>query len=389
MSRAPLPDRGGTLDNVQALRGVAVLLVVFFHLHGLESTFVEGVRLLPDLCRIGRGGVDLFFVISGLVMVVSTRRGRSGRPGEPGRFLLRRGLRIYPLYWFYSILSLSVFLLPAGSVGATWNEVDLLPSFLLWPQEKPPLLGVGWTLWHELYFYAVFALLLIGGQAGLARRIILWAGLVVAGGWAYWRWLNPPAVSLLRIATDPMTLEFAAGALIGWRLVQGGGRRGGWPVLLGGVTLWAGAAVFLPEGLTGNVPDRWQRVFLLGIPAALLVYGAAALEADRSWLLPRWLVWTGQASYSIYLSHILVLAVGRRLWFAVVERGHLAADGWLDGLDNLLALALFLGAVLAVGTMSYRLLEAPLMRTVRARLASLRSSLSSDAAGSPPRSGEP
>lgn len=388
MNRAPLPDRRETLDNVQALRGVAVLLVVFFHLHGLESTFVEGVRLLPDLCRAGRGGVDLFFVISGLVMVVSTR-GRSGRPGEPGRFLLRRGLRIYPLYWFYSILSLSVFLLPAGSVTAAWNEVDLLPSFLLWPQEKPPLLGVGWTLWHELYFYAVFALLLIGGQAGLARRIILWAGLVVAGGGAYWRWLDPPAVSLLRIATDPMTLEFAAGALIGWRLVQGGGRRWGWPVLLGGVALWAGAAVFLPEGLTGSVPDRWQRVFLLGVPAALLVYGAAALEADRSWLLPRWLVWTGQASYSIYLSHTLVLAVGRRLWFAVAERGHLAAGGWLDGLDNLLALVLFLGAVLAVGTMSYRLLEAPLMHTVRARLASARSSVSSDGSGSPPRSGEP
>ncbi|MEW6756106.1 MAG: acyltransferase family protein, partial [Candidatus Latescibacterota bacterium] len=113
MSGQP-PSRRETLDNVQALRGVAVLLVLLFHLHGLESGFVEGVRLLPDLCRAGRGGVDLFFVISGLVMVVSTR-GRCGQPGEPRRFLLRRALRIYPVYWVYSLLTLSVYLLPAGS----------------------------------------------------------------------------------------------------------------------------------------------------------------------------------------------------------------------------------------------------------------------------------
>ncbi|MEW6756473.1 MAG: acyltransferase, partial [Candidatus Latescibacterota bacterium] len=254
------------------------------------------------------------------------------------------------------------------SVAGAWQEVDLLPSFLLWPQEKAPLLGVGWTLWHELYFYAVFALLLLGKEAALARRLAVWAALVVVGGLAYGRWLDPPAVSLLRIATDPLTLEFAAGCLIGWRLRQGQGQRWAWPALLGGAAAGLVVAPLAPEGLTGSVPDRWVRVLLLGIPAALLVYGAAALERGAGFVLPRWLVWTGGASYSIYLGHTLVLAVGRRLWFAVAEKGHVAAGGWLDGVDNVIAFGLLVGAVLAVGAASYRLLEYPLMEAARSRL---------------------
>ena len=132
-------NRGVRLENVQALRGVAVLLVMMFHLHGLESLFVRGAHLLPSACGIGRGGVDLFFVISGLVMVVSTH-GRWGGLRTGGRFLLRRILRIYPLYWLYSLATLSVFLLPAGQVSDIWRQADLSASFLLWPQEKAPLL---------------------------------------------------------------------------------------------------------------------------------------------------------------------------------------------------------------------------------------------------------
>jgi exopolysaccharide production protein ExoZ len=357
----------GKLENVQALRGVAVLLVLFFHLHGLEDFYVEGVHLLPDLCSIGRCGVDLFFVISGVVMVVSTQ-GRFGRWEETRNFFLRRALRIYPLYWIYSIASLSVYLLPSGQVGGSWGQVDLLASFALWPQEVAPLLGVGWTLWHELYFYGIFALLLLDREEGVERWLGTWVVLLVAGGLAYWQWLTPPAISLLRIATDPMTLEFVAGCLIGKAVIRGGCHRWGWPSLLGGIALWGVAWWFYPEELSGSVPDRWLRVALLGVPAVLVLYGGVALEVGRKWMMPRWLVLTGYASYSIYLSHTLVLAVGRRMWFTVVERGYVGVDGWVDGIDNGVAIVLLVVLVLGVGRVSYNFVEKPILAMVRRQL---------------------
>ena len=361
------PARAGstpqTLQNVEALRGVAVLLVVLFHLYGMETHYVAGVHLLPTFLRMGRGGVDLFFVISGVVMVVSTR----GRPGEPGRFLLRRVLRIYPLYWFFSLLTLTVYVLPAAAENSVWRDANLLASFLLWPQEKAPLLSVGWTLWHELYFYLVFAALIGGRRPRLVRGVVAWSAFVAVGGLAYATFIEPAGWPLLRIATDPLTFEFVAGCLIGWRLGRGG-LRGGAAALLCGIGLGCVAAVVYPEGLTDSLPDRWARAALLGVPAALVVYGAVALDAERGWRFPRWLVLVGAASYSIYLSHMLVLAVGRRAWFLVVPNGHVASGGVLDGADNVVAIAVLLAAVLATGAASYRLLERPLMQRVRQRL---------------------
>jgi exopolysaccharide production protein ExoZ len=357
----------GKLENVQALRGMAVLLVLFFHLHGLENTLVEGAHLLPDLGRIGRCGVDLFFAISGVVMVVSTQ-GRFGQWSEARGFLVRRALRIYPLYWIYSIASLSVYLLPSGQVGNSWGQVDLLASFALWPQEVAPLLGVGWTLWHELYFYVIFALLLLGREDRIERRLGVWVVVLVAGGLAYWQWLTPPAMSLLRIATDPMTLEFVAGCFVGRAMIRGGCQRWGWPSLIGGLALWWVAAWFYPEELSGSVPDRWLRVALLGMPAVLVLYGGVALELGRRWMMPRWLVLTGYASYSIYLSHTLVLAVGRRIWFALVEKERVGVDGWLERADNAVAMAVLVALVLGVGWISYRFVEEPMLMMVRRKL---------------------
>ena len=355
------------LENVQALRGVAVLLVVFYHLHGLEEFYVAGPHLLPDLCRIGGCGVDLFFVISGLVMVVSTQ-GRFGSWQEARRFFVRRALRIYPLFWVFSLATMGVYLLPAGQASNVWGEVNLLASVALWPQEITPLLIVSWTLWHELYFYGVFGVLLSGREQALRRGLVLWVVALVMAGGLYWWWQQ--AVSPLRIATDPMTLEFIAGCLMGQVLIRGGCRKWGALSLVAGFVLWGLAWWFYPVDLDATVPDRWLRLAFLGIPAMLVLYGGVALERGRRWRMPRWLVRIGYASYSIYLSHMLVLAVGRRMWFAVIDGGHIQGAGWLDLVDNGVALTGLLALVLAVGGLSYRLIEQWLAAATRRLLSS-------------------
>src|SRR5262245_65089484 len=99
----PLAGRrqGEKIEAIQALRGVAVLAVVAFHSLVFERKYSGGDLVLPGWFRFGESGVDLFFVISGFVMVTVTR-GRFGKFNEVVRFLWSRATRIYPTFWFRS-----------------------------------------------------------------------------------------------------------------------------------------------------------------------------------------------------------------------------------------------------------------------------------------------
>ncbi|MEA2116633.1 MAG: acyltransferase, partial [Thermodesulfobacteriota bacterium] len=134
------------IKNIQALRGVAVLLVVFFHMVTIEKKYGGTNTLLSDYFQFGMFGVDLFFVISGFVMV-TVSRGKFQQPRQAATFLYHRISRIYPMYWFYSLLVLAVFLLQPSFVNSSqFGQVNILASFLLLPQKHLPLLMVGWTL---------------------------------------------------------------------------------------------------------------------------------------------------------------------------------------------------------------------------------------------------
>ena len=146
MQAAARPSRP-KIRNVQALRGVAVLLVVAAHLCIVEGRFA-GDGMLPQSGEIGFVGVDLFFVISGFVMVTVTR-GRFGRWRQVGRFLYHRATRIYPLYWVVSTAVLCALLVRPEWINASQGgQVDIFRSFALLPQPGLPLLAVGWTLIH-------------------------------------------------------------------------------------------------------------------------------------------------------------------------------------------------------------------------------------------------
>ena len=100
-----------TLHSIQALRGIAALLVVVLH----SYVYLEARNIIPKVPTLvdsGRAGVDIFFVISGFIMVLIS--GNSfGKPGAPQRFLIRRIIRIVPIYWFYTLLmAILLFTLP-------------------------------------------------------------------------------------------------------------------------------------------------------------------------------------------------------------------------------------------------------------------------------------
>ncbi|MFZ5668105.1 MAG: acyltransferase family protein [Pseudomonadota bacterium] len=322
-------DGGRLWLSVQHLRAFAALAVVLFHV-------LQWARIPFET---GQAGVDVFFVISGFVMWTTT----AGRPARPGRFLVRRLIRVAPLYWLVTLaLAAAVVAFPARFPDLSAEPRHLLLSMAFVQHYNPagvpfPLLAPGWTLNYEAVFYLVFA-------AGLflpeERRLfaVTFALLVLALAGFFW----PPFYILL---LNPLFLEFLAGVWIA-RLAQLRflPERGvGW-FLFGGALM-----LFTLIQLLNRDWDLW-RPLIWGAPAVLLVLGAVSVEADGGWGSLPGLKTLGDASYSIYLVHTLPVGA-----LAVVF-----------GVWNLPAFApLATALAVAAGLACWRLLERPLVGTLR------------------------
>jgi exopolysaccharide production protein ExoZ len=301
----------GRVRSIQILRGVAASMVVLSH-------------TTPYM--VGAAGVDIFFVISGFIIY----RVSQGR--EPIAFLKDRARRILPVYYLFSLpwaafaIAAGIFTLPMAITSAT-----------LWPIVGAPMLPVlksGWTLSFEVLFYVATAATLAWPK--LRRALpVLWAlslaGAILTGS------------PVLRFIGNPIIVEFAFGILIarmGWR-----NRR------LGAVAMALALTAFVAMGwmhidldspiavFDMALPWRWAE---WGIPAALLVWGALQFEdllTARHW---RPLEYLGDASYSLYLTNLLVTTLIR----------------------GLPAPLLFL-ICMAVGIVAYRYVERPILSAMR------------------------
>ncbi len=291
----------GDIASIQYLRGIAALMVVAFHLKiRLARMGYEGVW--PEWLSCG---VDIFFVISGAIMWLTT----CDRAMSPREFLLRRFLRIAPLYYAMTaaiILILAV--APSLVAGGRIDTHHILASLLFLPAAHPvlgsmePVLPQGWTLNYEMGFYLLFAAALL-----LSRPFRPWAvflallALVFAG-------IGSDPHSMFGFFTSSIILEFAFGIFVGMALTSG--LR---------VPAWIASAL-LAVGAIG-IPATWSfveggipRALLSGVAAASLVAGAIFLERRHAIAKSRVLHLLGDASYSIYLVHGLALSAIAAVW---------------------------------------------------------------------------
>ena len=166
------------LKNIQLLRALAANGVVLAHLYVVEQKYGQGMIVLPASAQMGAMGVDLFFVISGFIMALLVR-GATWR-----KFLVDRVTRIVPAYWFYTTLVLILSLLyPSFVNSSVEGQPSILRSYFLLPDSTGPLLAVGWTLIHEMYFYLACAMILFAltRWCGSFGPWLLGWGLVVVG----------------------------------------------------------------------------------------------------------------------------------------------------------------------------------------------------------------
>ncbi|HEY3729885.1 MAG TPA: acyltransferase [Steroidobacteraceae bacterium] len=338
------PGRAASyLPNVQIMRFVAALMVLLGHLmHETVDHRVPFMAPLLDKSGIEWGsGVDIFFVISGFVMYYLSHE-RFGQRGYPAEFLSRRLVRVVPLYWiFTSLMLLAVWLLPAVIRHAGAARSFVVSSYLFYPVARAdglvrPTLALGWTLEYEMFFYACFALALLGrrsvGVLGLVGGFLL---LVIAGP------ALPREATPLVFWSNPVILEFLLGMLVAQLYLKG--------LRLSARLQWLliAAAILLMLLAT---PLKWERLFWAGVPACLLVAGAVLGPCWKS----RWLELGGDSSYSLYLSHPFTLNLLALLW----TWGHLPPSGAAYVLSGMIACVL-------VGVAIHRLIEAPLLGQFR------------------------
>lgn len=336
------------LYSIQYLRAFAALSVVALHASNRVT------ELLPtgvvDALHLGHAGVDLFFVISGFIMWYIGRETSQ----SPIQFFARRFLRVAPLYWMAS-LSWAAFAIAAGFTWMTLDPVKVAQSLLFiphfsatFPDHVWPVLVPGWTLNYEMFFYLLFALSLglpkgvrLPGMC-LALLILVAAGLVLA-----------PEGAVAKTYTSPLLLEFCSGCLVAelWRRRPGG-------LLRNAAILVVGILGFILLGPHVDEAEPLSRVLGFGLPAALVLMGTIGLSP----VIPHWplLERLGDASFAIYLFHILVLSAVTQVWVK------------LPAIHSPLTAAVFIVAFLcvisAVGLWLFRYVEQPLHRSLMAAI---------------------
>ncbi|MBV1918384.1 MAG: acyltransferase [Sphingomonadaceae bacterium] len=277
------------LTNLQGLRALAAMLVVLYH------------ALTADVFGPGRFGVDIFFVVSGFIMVYATKQEFSGI-----RFLAKRLIRVVPLYWSLTLLVFTVAVFAPHLLKAT--EVDfnqLIKSLLFIPFMKSngmvhPTLFLGWTLNYEMFFYLLFSVFVVfPNRLHTVICVSTVIGFLVILGHV----LDGSVV--FEFYTNAIMLEFVAGMCLG--LISDRLRLAPIPALALAVAGLAGAAML--DGLVTH-----ENRGLLFSPFALLVVAAAVgVEKSGMRLKNPLLLLIGAASYSLYLVHPYVIGLVEKL----------------------------------------------------------------------------
>ena len=286
------------IKGIQYLRGIAAISVVIYHL-SMQLNWMGASNITFSTLA---AGVDLFFVISGFIMVDSTGGGTIVSPLE---FLQRRLIKIVPLYWLATALAVVV-LLPAPQLArqTILTFPHALASFAFLPALHPsaptiyaPLVYVGWTLNYEMLFYVLFTAGIAFGGAS-PRRVIAISSLPILIlsiiGVAFF------PHGLLRFYSNPIILEFIFGMCLALMLVNvPTSRVYTWLCLVALIALYAFPAA-----------TDYDRPFRYGLIASVVV-GSSIVAV---WRPIRPLEMLGDASYSLYLSHFFVLSAFAKLW---------------------------------------------------------------------------
>ncbi|ULL18826.1 acyltransferase [Paenibacillus sp. H1-7] len=333
---------------IQAARGVAVVLVMLFHTAQMADKYFHIDFLgISDMGR--SGGYAYFFVLTGFLMY-TIYHNQFGHAEVWRTFIVKRFLRIFPLYWLVTAAVLPVyFLVPSFGLGFETKPSVILQSLLLLPQSHAPILPVAWSLTYIVFFYLAFSLSFV-----LSRRtvIVIWTLWLAIVCLINLGWIHLKEDVWIHFLFDALHLEFVLGVAIAWLV-----RR--FTIRYSGYWLAAGILVFpLVWILRWMNPNVGYINTMYTVGSALVLIGIGALRTETpAWIKP--LQFLGDASYSILLTSLACLSITLKL----ASAAH--ADQWLGPF----AVTIVCFAVsLTLCSLFYIIVEKPLVQRLRTLL---------------------
>jgi len=342
-----------SIYSIQAMRGIAAVAVMLLH----YNPFIA----IPAGCFLGKvipgasWGVDLFFLISGFIAAYTVNINASGLVAGAS-YIVRRFIRIIPLYYILTILSF-------GSDKTAWlNSMKSLLFIPLGGGVGPAYggaqIGQGWTLNYELYFYLIVATSFLFGRLKwhfvffVISVSITLACMLSAQDSSYLIHGPSFSVAYLSLITHPIIFEFLFGAAVGLYYP-----RLSTQLNLTQLSLCIAGIVFF---VYNAVMQRWVGHGLQGwgFPSAMLLCAALKLEKCGFTLKNRHLLLLGTYSYSIYLLHENIKNIFIKLSKHMDKTFHM---------PDLLILLLSIITTLLLSVLTYKLIEVKLANWLKAK----------------------
>jgi peptidoglycan/LPS O-acetylase OafA/YrhL len=346
----PTQAKASYLSCLQVSRGIAALGIVVYHA-GLFTECQTGQRLLGGCYHYGELGVDFFFVLSGFI-IAFVHGEELGQPARAPRYLARRFFRIYPLLFLLTTAKLALDFIAWHRGGAQPDLNRVLCSYLLLPPPDGslPVITAAWTLQHEALFYALFLVALLHGRRTGIWLMASWMALIVFFSGTGVKWAGLPGLIF-----DAHNVEFIFGVLACFLFKRPTiSVNRGLLSLLSLLGLVCGAWLYdSADGMDQPLEVR----LCLGAGFAAMIYLMAKWERTQKqtpW--PQWTCWLGDASYSIYLGHSMVL-------LAVISIGARWAKESTSLAYGVAIVACV--AALAATSLLFKLVEKPLLKASR------------------------
>ncbi|MFN8253173.1 MAG: acyltransferase [Ferruginibacter sp.] len=309
-------NNNNSIKSLQFLRCIAVSLVVLAHLIDIAPNFGRSqIGSFKYFENFGAAGVDIFFVISGCIMTIIT----SNRAVSPSNFLIRRCIRILPLYWAVSLgcIALSfVSFWPHIKAAEILQTLTVIPFFKA-AYNTDAVLFLGWTLSFEFLFYLAFAIALLISKNAAKYIVMVILLMLVSGGFI----LKIEPGNQLLFFTNSIILEFLFGSLCGLVYLSNfnPAKIVIYFILLAAILLFLYSILF-GYGNISEMEFTWdgslslQRVLRWGIPSFLLVAGMLLYEKKMTPKFPALFIAVGNSSYSAYLTHLFVIMLSTSFW---------------------------------------------------------------------------
>ena len=342
---------------IQVYRALAAIFVVLFHFSddlNRQSTSVFG-----GFFQIGYTGVDFFFVLSGFIITYIHYHDIENR-SNLALFFKKRFIRIYPIYWVISIAYLILYISVKDKEFLNRVHEDstfLIKSILLIKQKTHPFVHVAWSLCYEIFFYLVFGLFIISGKIISRALFILWAISILLLNLFF-----TVDNSFLAFAFSLYTIQFLFGCLVAYLIVTGA-VKSIFAYFVAGIMLLG----IMYYGLFTKllIRDDVLTTLGLGVSFSLILLGSLNLDSRYTW--NKSLLKIGDASYVLYLIHLIPKAIALKilntlmLRFSAFKNYTLLIDGYI-----LVSTA----AIVIMAVMIHNYIELPLLDKLKPFVAS-------------------